>query len=118
MHGNPTELVVGTVRYLVVTVRTARPRWALLAGVVILVLHLLAGSMAAVQAQVPAQPPSPGWPQEGDLTLAGGAGTVLIGLTIRPAQPGPNTVLLYVLPLEGASVAADVPLTLAIDGQA
>ncbi len=40
-------------------------------------------------------------PLDGDLTLADGAGNVLIGLTIRPAQPGLNDVLLYVLPIEG-----------------
>ena len=84
----------------------------------IVISQLLGAPMGAAQAQVAGQPPSPGIPQDGDLTFAGGAGTVLIGLTLRPAQPGPNTLLLYVLPLEGASVAADVPVALAINGQA
>jgi hypothetical protein len=56
-------------------------------------------------------------PQADDLTFGRDAGNVLIGLTVRPAQPGPNTLLVYVLPLEGPSAAADVPLSLAVDGQ-
>jgi len=56
-------------------------------------------------------------PQAGDLTFGQDAGKVLIGLTVRPAQPGPNTLLVYLLPLEGPSGAADVPLSLAVSGQ-
>ncbi len=56
-------------------------------------------------------------PEGDDLTLADGAGNVLIGLTVRPAQPGPNTVLVHVLPLEGAAAAADVSVSLVINGQ-
>ena len=60
---------------------------------------------------------SPALPQADDLTLGQDAGKVLVGLTVRPAQPGPNTLLVYVLPLEGPAAAADVPLSLAISGQ-
>src|SRR5712692_4355737 len=60
---------------------------------------------------------SPALPQGDDLTLADSAGNVLMGLTVRPAQPGPNTVLVHVLPLEGAAVAADVSVSLVINGQ-
>src|ERR1700694_4161870 len=60
---------------------------------------------------------SPALPQAGDLTFGQDAGKVLVGLTVRPAQPGPNTLLLYVLPREGPAAAADVPLSLAIGGQ-
>jgi hypothetical protein len=56
-------------------------------------------------------------PQADDLTFGQDAGKALIGLTVRPAQPGPNTLLVYVLPLEGPSAAAAVPLSLAVDGQ-
>jgi hypothetical protein len=56
-------------------------------------------------------------PQADDLTFGQDAGEVLIGITVRPAQPGPNTLLVHVLPLEGPSAAADVPLSLAVDGQ-
>jgi hypothetical protein len=42
---------------------------------------------------------------------------VLIGLTLRPAEPGQNTLVVYLLPLEGPSAAAEVPLSLSIGGQ-
>jgi copper transport protein len=60
--------------------------------------------------------PSPALPQPGDLTLAHEAGSVLVGLSVRPALPGPNTVLLYVAPLAGPSAALDVPLALDVNG--
>ena len=60
---------------------------------------------------------SPALPQADDLTFGQDAGKVLVGLTVRPAQPGPNTLLVYVMPLEGPATAADVPLTLAVRGQ-
>ena len=44
-------------------------------------------------------------------------GTCSFGLTVRPAQPGPNTVLVHVLPLEGAAAAADVSVSLVINGR-
>ncbi|MGH2674571.1 MAG: copper resistance CopC/CopD family protein [Actinomycetota bacterium] len=51
-------------------------------------------------------------PREGDLTMGGEAGEVLLGLTIRPAEPGSNEVLVYVLPLEGEEAARGVAVTL------
>src|SRR5437588_11048780 len=77
---------------------------------------------------VPAVPPvsitaasaaaaSPALPQADDLTFGQDAGRVLVGLTVRPAQPGPNTLLVYVMPEDGPAAAADVPLSLAISGQ-
>src|SRR5437870_2837342 len=59
---------------------------------------------------------SPALPQADDLTFGQDAGKVLLGITVRPAQPGPNTLLVYVLPLEGPVAAADVPLSLAVSG--
>src|SRR6202165_4826058 len=73
-------------------------------------------STAASPAATPAAA-SPALPQADDLTFGQDAGKVLVGLTVRPAQPGPNTLLVYVMPLEGAAAAADVPLSLAISGQ-
>src|SRR5438105_12039774 len=87
---------------------------------------------AACAAAVPAAPPvsgtaqsppasgsvaSPALPHADDLTFGQDAGKVLVGLTVRPAQPGPNTLLVYVMPLEGPAAAADVPLNLAVNGQ-
>lgn len=48
-------------------------------------------------------------PRAGDLTMGGEAGEVLIGLTLRPGRPGPNEVLVYVLPLEEEE-AAGIPV--------
>src|SRR6266852_2728010 len=79
-----------------------------------LVVLLAMPSVVAAQTTPPA---SPALPQSDDLTLADGAGNVLVGLTVRPAQPGPNTVLVHVLPLEGAATAADVSVILVINGQ-
>ncbi len=53
----------------------------------------------------------------GDLTLGGHAGQVLVGLTIRPGEPGPDEVLLYLLPLEGEGAAAGLVSRLAVDGR-
>jgi hypothetical protein len=51
-------------------------------------------------------------PKQGDLTLGEDAGQVLVGLTIRPAEPGPNKVFAYLLPLDGEDAAAGIPATI------
>jgi hypothetical protein len=51
------------------------------------------------------------------LTFGESAGQVLIGLTVRPAEPGPNTLVLYVMPVDGPSSAADIPVNLCVGGQ-
>src|SRR5216683_6038478 len=78
-------------------------------------LIVLLAAMPSVVAAQPTPPASPALPQGDDLTLADGAGNVLVGLMVRPAQPGPNTVLIHVLPLEGAAAAADVSVSLVIN---
>ena len=57
-------------------------------------------------------------PQTGDLTFGGNAGAVLVGLTLRPGEPGRNEVLVYLLPLEGEQAAAGIPARIAVDGGA
>jgi hypothetical protein len=42
---------------------------------------------------------------------------VLIGLTIRPARPGTNQLLLHLLPLEGEQAAARLPAALELAGR-
>src|SRR6266704_490092 len=74
-------------------------------------------SITAASPAATAAAASPALPQADDLTFGQDAGKVLVGLTVQPAQPGPNTLLVYVLPLEGPAAAADVPLSLAISGQ-
>jgi hypothetical protein len=94
-----------------------RRRFRLATGALAVCLILSLAAMPAAVAAQNSPPASPALPQGDDLTLADGAGNVLIGLTARPAQPGPNTVLVHVLPLEGPAVAADVSVSLVINGQ-
>lgn len=61
--------------------------------------------------------PSSALPREGDLTMGGEAGEVLIGLTVRPGQPGRNEVLVYVLPLEGEGESAGIPVGVSSGGR-
>jgi copper transport protein len=56
-------------------------------------------------------------PADGDLTMASSAGDVLVGLTLRPAQPGRNTAWLYVLPTGGEPAASGLGVTLADGGR-
>jgi copper transport protein len=51
-------------------------------------------------------------PSGGDLTMAAGAGDVLVGLTLRPGQPGRNTAWLYVLPIGGEPAASGLRVAL------
>ena len=87
---------------------------------VVFVLLLSSGGIPAgptsVAVESRAIDADPALPRAGDLTLGGSAGRDLIGLTIRPGKPGPNTALIYVLPLEGP--AAEVPVSLSVSGQA
>ena len=55
-------------------------------------------------------------PQQGDLTLGANAGEVLVGLSVRPGEPGRNQILVYLLPLEGEQAAAGIPAAVAIAG--
>ena len=77
------------------------------------------GSNAPATASVTATATStsPALPAAEDLTFGQNAGKVLIGLTVRPGQPGENTLLVYVSPLGGPSAAADVPLHMSVGGQ-
>jgi methionine-rich copper-binding protein CopC/putative copper export protein len=50
-----------------------------------------------------------GLPQPGDLTLAKGAGETVVGLSIRPAEPGINDLYVHLVPPGGSDEAG--PLT-------
>jgi len=62
----------------------------------------------------PTQNSAAALPRAGDLTLGGHAGQILLGLTIRPATPGPNQLLVYLLPLQGK--AQDIPVKVSVQG--
>jgi len=63
-----------------------------------------------------AEEASQGLPREGDLTLGDHAGSYLVGLTLRPGRPGPNTAWIFVLPVEGELAAAGVPVRVVAAG--
>jgi len=56
-------------------------------------------------------------PQPGDLTFGGNAGDSVVGLTIRPGQPGLNTLWVYVMPVAGQAVAAHTAVVIEVDGK-
>jgi len=62
-------------------------------------------------------PGETGLPGSGDLTLGDHAGQVLVGLTLRPGVPGPNTLLLFLLPLDGEEAATGLAAEVAVDGR-
>ncbi|MBW3589899.1 MAG: CopD family protein, partial [Actinobacteria bacterium] len=47
-------------------------------------------------------------PEPNDLTIGAYARDVLLGVTLRPGEPGVNQVLVYVLPVEGEEEAEEV----------
>ncbi len=56
-------------------------------------------------------------PEAGDLSLAAPAGRVLVGLTLRPGTPGPNTVLLDLLPSGKQAAAAGLTVDVTVAGR-
>ena len=63
-------------------------------------------------AALPTPGPAPG------LTMGSHAGSVLVGLTLKPAAPGANQALVYLLPLQGEQAAAQLQATLRVGTQA
>lgn len=68
-----------------------------------------------VDAQAPVTVPS--LPQDGDLTFGGDTGDVLVGLTLRPGQPGRGDVYVHLLPPGGEEEAAGLSAELILDGK-
>jgi methionine-rich copper-binding protein CopC/putative copper export protein len=60
-------------------------------------------------------PLGPGRPTDGDLTLAQGAGTTVVGLTVRPGQPD-DEVFVTLVPADGLDAAADLDVSVAAAG--
>ena len=56
-------------------------------------------------------------PRAGDLTFGAAAGEVLVGFTIRPAEPGTNDVLVHLVPLGSEASAAGLPVELSVGGR-
>lgn len=88
------------------------------AAAVLAAFPLPPGRLAEAEAQAREAALASAFPRPGDLTLGGYAGDTLLGLTLRPASPGRNDLLLYVLPLEGEERAGDVRAELRLGGSA
>jgi copper transport protein len=105
-------------RRLVRSLRTE----AVLAVVVVALAALLAayplppGRASEAESATATGPSVDGLPTRGELTLADHAGQFLVGLSVRPARPGPNHVTVFLLPLDGPTGATGVPVTLRVDG--
>lgn len=64
------------------------------------------------------EPVEVGLPQPNDLTLSGDAGATVVGLTLRPGQPGDNQVFAYLVPRGGIDEAGTLEATLTVaDGE-
>jgi copper transport protein len=92
--------------------RRRRPRPRAEASIAVLVIAATAllssfplppARAAQADAATASSPPNAALPEPTDLTLAGRTLLTLVGLTIRPAMPGPNTVWLYLSPISGGS---------------
>ena len=55
-------------------------------------------------------------PRPDDLTLGSNAGNTLVGLSIRPARPGVNSLLVYFLPLRGEAAAEGDAIRVSLAG--
>jgi hypothetical protein len=97
---------------------------ALLAGGVLWLPRALSGGSSSPPAAPAASAPTTpapaadlASPRAGDLTLAQPAGEILVGLTVRPGEPGPNDLLLYLVPLMGEDTAGPLEATLDVGGE-
>ena len=66
-------------------------------------------------AELAASTPAAGLPSAGDLTMAGPAGSVLVGLSLSPGGPGPNHALVYLLPVTGSADAKSELANIAVN---
>jgi copper transport protein len=66
-------------------------------------------------AQEAAATPTLGLPTSGELTMAAGAGSVLVGLSLTPGTPGRNHVVVYLLPPDGSAAAAVLPANIIVN---
>jgi hypothetical protein len=104
--------------------RLRRPHVRVEAGVAVCVI-----GAAALLASFPTPPtaaeqqaadaaalsPTQGLPGAGELTMAGPAGSVLVGLSLSPGTPGANKATVYVLPIGGTAGAKAILANIAVN---
>jgi copper transport protein len=71
--------------------------------------------VAEAESLAASERPTAALPRGGDITLGGDAGRFLVGLTLRPGEPGPNEVLVYLKP--PGEEAGGTPVWIAAAGQ-
>ncbi len=60
--------------------------------------------------------PTAGLPSPDQLTMAGAAGSDLVGLSLSPGTPGANRATVYVLPINGSAAAQGLAANIAVNG--
>ena len=60
--------------------------------------------------------PTAGLPSGDELTMAGAAGSVLVGLSLSPGLPGPNRATVYLLPIDGTAAAQGLAANITVNG--
>jgi len=74
------------------------------------------GRLAEAESAAESRTQVPGLPEAGDLTLGARAGDALVGLTLRPAEPGRNDLYLYANPFSGEQPGSQLPVKLSVSG--
>ena len=101
-------------RRRIVTKAEAGVAVIVLAAAALLSAYPLPASTARAESEAATGSSNAALPKSGDLTLGDHVGPVLVGLTLRPAEPGRNLVLVYLLPVEGRPASIKVEIS---DGQ-
>jgi copper transport protein len=67
-------------------------------------------------AEEAATTPTAGLPSGDELTMAGAAGSILVGLSLSPGLPGVNRATVYLLPPGGSAAARGLAANIAVNG--
>src|SRR5580658_117162 len=67
-------------------------------------------------AEEAAATPTAGLPTGDELTMAGAAGSILVGLSLSPGLPGRNRATVYLLPPDGSAAARGLAANIAVNG--
>lgn len=92
---------------------------AAIGAAALLVAHPLPPGRAreAEAAQEAAGTSTAAFPEAQDLALAATVNETIVGLTLRPGRPGPNTAFLYLLPGDSGAAARGISATLSVGDQ-
>ena len=114
----PLSLLAWRTRRALPSVEAAIAVTVVAAAALLAAYPLPPSRQSAAEASREAPGAASAFPEPGDLTLGGQAGQVLVGLSLRPGQPGLNEVFVYLLPIEGEAAAAALSASLSVGGTA